>query len=47
MITTEKNMSDWKREQLDYFRKYITRFSEDSREYKLLKKGIEELERSL
>lgn len=44
MLHTETNMHSWKKEQIQYFKKYLNSFEENSREYKLLKKGIEELE---
>ncbi len=47
MLSKEKDMHNWKREQIQYFKKYLNSFSADSREYKMLKNGIEELERTV
>lgn len=47
MLHREENMKKWKVEQINYFRKYLSSFQESSKEYKLLKKGIEELERTI
>ena len=47
MLHRDINMGKWKEEQVKYFRKYLTAFNRDSREYNIIKRGIEELERSM
>jgi len=37
----------WKIEQIESFKKYLEAFMPDSREYKLIKSGIERLEKYL
>ena len=43
----ENDTSKWRTEQLNYFKQYLNSFSKNSKEYLLLSKGIEELEKSL
>lgn len=40
------DVKNWKQEQINYFKEYLKAFSENTREYHLIKKGIEDLERS-
>ncbi|MBP7738226.1 MAG: hypothetical protein KA369_19780 [Spirochaetes bacterium] len=47
MITNGHDTNKWKREQLDYFKRYLSTFHIDSKEYKIILKGIEDLEKSL
>jgi hypothetical protein len=47
MIQSDSDLRNWKQEQLNYFKGYLTSFKKDSREYKLLAAGIKELEKSL
>ncbi|HOT44727.1 MAG TPA: hypothetical protein PLM53_07090 [Spirochaetota bacterium] len=47
MITNNHDANKWKREQLEYFRRYLDTFHIDSREYRIILKGIEDLEKSL
>ncbi len=47
MVIHNHDTTKWKREQLDYYRKYLDSFRIDSREYNLILKGIQDLERSL
>ena len=42
-----QEMNKWKQEQLDYFKKYLNTFSIDSKEYNLIVKGIQDLEKSM
>jgi hypothetical protein len=37
-------MKKWRNEQLEYFKSYMKSFKKNSREYKLLKKSINQLE---
>lgn len=45
MINNGKHMNKWQQEQLEYFKRYLSTFDRDSREYDLILKGIRELER--
>ncbi len=47
MLHNNIDMRKWKEEQISYFRKYMKNFQKGSREYTILQRGIEELERSL
>jgi hypothetical protein len=47
MIHNKKELNRWKIDQLNYFKKYLVTFQVDTREYDLIKTGIEQLERSL
>ncbi len=47
MIHSERELKNWKIEQLNYFRGYLDNFKKDSREYQLLISGIKELEKNL
>jgi hypothetical protein len=38
-------MKKWKKEQLNYFKEYLSTFDEGSREYNLILKGIKKLEK--
>jgi len=44
MLHSEHDMKKWKKEQINYFKKYLGAFREGTKEFSLLKKGIEELE---
>ncbi|MCX7678717.1 MAG: hypothetical protein N2316_05810 [Spirochaetes bacterium] len=47
MLTNNFDMRKWKEEQIAYFKKYMKNFPKGSKEYAILQKGIEELEKSL
>jgi hypothetical protein len=47
MIAKSADMNKWKREQLEYFKKYLNSFHIDSKEYNIIMKGIQDLEKSL
>lgn len=47
MIHTEQDMKRWKSEQIDYFRKYLGSFEKESAEYRTIKRGIAELEKTM
>jgi hypothetical protein len=47
MINNEINMAKWKLEQINYFKKYLSYFEENTKEFILLKRRIEELENTL
>lgn len=47
MIHTEKDMKKWKNEQISYFRSYLKNFDDNSKEYRRLEKGIQDLENSV
>ncbi|MFW6365513.1 MAG: hypothetical protein ACOC2H_03440 [Spirochaetota bacterium] len=44
MVCSQKDMSKWKNEQVEYFRRYLDNFDEDSKQYRVIKRGIAELE---
>ncbi len=46
MITTTMDISKWKADQIRYFKGYLTTFERNSREYRLIREGIEKLERA-
>jgi len=46
MIVT-KDTRRWKEEQMNYFKKYIRNFKDNSKEYNLIMEGIEELEKHI
>jgi len=46
MIHSPQEMRNWKKEQIDYFKRYLINFKQGSKEYTLLKDGIEKLEKS-
>ena len=47
MAINNLDMNKWKREQLDYFKRYLNSFHIDSKEYSIIMKGIQDLEKSL
>lgn len=47
MVHSEKDLRRWKNEQVNYFKNYLNNFEKDSKEYKRLEKGIEDLEKSI
>lgn len=47
MLHRDDYNRNWKDEQITYFRKYLKAFDKNSKEYKLIREGIEELERSI
>ena len=47
MIGDPMEMNQWKKDQLDYFRKYVKAFDANSKKYDLIMQGIKELEKSL
>jgi hypothetical protein len=47
MAATQRDPNKWKREQLEYFRRYLEAFHKDSREYNIILKGIRDLEKTL
>ena len=47
MFTNNHDSNKWKREQLEYFKRYLDSFHINSREYNLILKGIQDLEKSL
>ncbi len=47
MLQKEADMQNWKKEQISYFKKYMKNFKKGTREFTILKNGIEELEKSL
>jgi len=47
MTAKAEEMNRWKREQLECFKKYLNTFHIDSREYHIIMKGIQDLEKSL
>jgi hypothetical protein len=47
MAINNLDMNKWKREQLDYFKRYLNSFHIDSKEYNIIMKGIQDLEKSL
>jgi hypothetical protein len=47
MTITNLDMNKWKREQLEYFKRYLNSFHIDSKEYNIIMKGIQDLEKSL
>ncbi len=47
MITDNLDTNKWKREQLEYYKRYLNSFHINSREYNLIMKGIQDLEKSL
>ncbi|MBN2160524.1 MAG: hypothetical protein JW807_14105 [Spirochaetes bacterium] len=47
MAAKKSEMNRWKREQLEYFKRYLGSFHIDSKEYQIIMKGIQELEKSL
>jgi hypothetical protein len=46
LVKGNHDMNKWKREQLEYFKQYLSTFDIDSKEYRLILKGIRELEKS-
>ena len=46
MAADSNDMNKWKREQLEYFKKYLDFFHIDSKEYNIIMKGIKDLEKS-
>ncbi len=47
MTANGQEMNKWKREQLECFKKYLSSFHIDSKEYSIIMKGIQDLEKSL
>lgn len=47
MAINNLDMNRWKREQLEYFKRYLNSFHIDSKEYNIIMKGIQELEKTL
>ena len=47
MATTARDPNKWKREQLEYFKRYLAAFHKDSKEYNVILKGIHDLEKTL
>ncbi len=47
MVAKNADMNKWKHEQLEYFKKYLDTFHIDTREYNIIMKGIQDLEKSL
>ncbi len=47
MAATNSETNKWKLEQLEYFKEYLRTFNTDSKEYGLIVKGIQELEKGL
>jgi hypothetical protein len=47
MLHSSGETKNWKMDQIHYFREYLKAFQIDTREYNLIKQGIEELERSV
>lgn len=47
MAVKKQEINIWKEEQLEYFRKYLSTFNINSKEYNLIVKGIRDLEKSL
>lgn len=44
MITENFDKKKWKNEQVKYFKKYLNNFQKNSTEYRIIKKGIADLE---
>lgn len=47
MNPTSKDINKWKLEQLECFKKYLSAFHINSKEYGIIMKGIQDLEKSL
>jgi hypothetical protein len=47
MLRQNNNMNLWKNEQLEYFKKYLSMYTENSKEYNMILRGIKQLEKSL
>ncbi len=47
MIGKTTNISNWKADQIKYFKEYLATFDKGSREYKLIEDGIHRLEKTL
>ena len=47
MLHTNIDMKQWKQEQILYFKRYLNSFKHNSKEYSILRNGIDELEKSL
>ena len=47
MIHNKDELKKWKIDQLNYFKRYLVTFQANSKEYNLIKTGIEQLEKSL
>lgn len=45
MVHPDLNMQEWKKEQLAYFRNYLSRFREGTHQHSVLKGKIAELEK--
>jgi hypothetical protein len=47
MVHSSEDMKKWKREQINYFKKYLTTFREGTKEYNIIRRGISELENGM
>lgn len=47
MVGSGIDMRTWKIEQIRYFRKYLTAFDRDSKEYSIILNGISEIEKTV
>ena len=47
MIHSNTELKSWKNEQIAYFREYLKTFDKGSREYEIIKSGIERLEKNI
>ena len=45
MVNPDLNMQEWKKEQLAYFRNYLSRFREGTQQHSVLKSRIDVLEK--
>jgi hypothetical protein len=43
MAAKNQEVNKWKKEQLEYFKKYLNTFNINSKEYNLIIKGIQDL----
>jgi hypothetical protein len=46
MVGSKDNMSNWKTEQIQYFKRYLNNFDKGSKQYRVIERGIAELEKS-
>lgn len=47
MTAQKHDINKWKNEQIEYFKRYLSTFSSDSREYNIILQGIRDLEQGL
>ena len=47
MIYNESHIENWKEEHISYFTDYISKLNKRSKNYKLIKKGLSELEKHI